>query len=302
MEAVFRDDVSGKEASHEVSETATAGELLQEACTLFGREVLDSALEVDGAVVCTGVVGGVSGGEASVGSLGVHSGSSLVLCRSRDRVLAVVAGWDRWVDGEDSLPVWAWDDEVVALAVALADARAFNFVSERLKTSDSFMRDAVARDGGVLKYASVEIRADRQLVLAAVTHTGSAMRSASEELKCDKDFVLPVVTRNGDSFMFVSSALKADKQVVMAAVAQNGCYLEFASKQLKADKQVVLVAVAEDGHSLTYASKQLKADKQVVLTAVTRYGNALRFASEELRADDEVVAAAARSLRSSVRQ
>ena len=46
MEAVFRDDVSGKEASHEVSETATAGELLQEACTLFGREELDSALEV----------------------------------------------------------------------------------------------------------------------------------------------------------------------------------------------------------------------------------------------------------------
>ena len=79
METVFRDDVSGKEASHEVSETATAGELLQEACRLFGREELDSALEVDGAVVCTGVVGGVSGGEASVGSLGVHSDSSLVL-------------------------------------------------------------------------------------------------------------------------------------------------------------------------------------------------------------------------------
>eukprot|EP00754_Rhynchopus_humris_P032682 Rhum_TRINITY_DN15423_c5_g12::Rhum_TRINITY_DN15423_c5_g12_i1::g.156039::m.156039 len=35
MEAVIRDDVSGKEATHEVSETATAGGLLEEACTLF---------------------------------------------------------------------------------------------------------------------------------------------------------------------------------------------------------------------------------------------------------------------------
>ena len=113
---MIRDDVSGKRVRHEVSETATAGELLQEACRLFGREELDSALEVDGAVVCTGVVGGVSGGEASVGSLGVHSDSSLVLCRSRGRVLAVVAGWGRWNHPEewarrgpvhkDSLPVW----------------------------------------------------------------------------------------------------------------------------------------------------------------------------------------------------
>ena len=178
--------MSGKEASHEVSETATAGELLQEACRLFGREELDSALEVDGAVVCTGVVGGVSGGE-SVGSLGVHSGSRLVLCRSRDRVLAVVAGnfWDH--PGEDSLPEWAWDDEVVALAaVAAVCSTAVEFVSERLRNSDSFMRDAVARNGGALEYASVELRADRQLVLAAVANHNKAMTHASEELKADK--------------------------------------------------------------------------------------------------------------------
>ena len=55
MEPMIRDDVSGKRVRHEVSEMATAGELLQEACALFGREELDSALEVDGAVVCTGV-------------------------------------------------------------------------------------------------------------------------------------------------------------------------------------------------------------------------------------------------------
>ena len=186
MEAVFRDDVSGKEASHEVLETATAGELLQEACRLFGREELDSALEVDGAVVCTGVVRGVSGGEASVGSLGVHSGSRLVLCRSRDRVLAEVAGWRSSAVDEDSLPVWAWDDEVVIRAAVAVSADTFKFVSERLRNSHSFMCDAVTRKGRALQYASVELRADKKLVQTAVENDSWAMEYASHELKADK--------------------------------------------------------------------------------------------------------------------
>ena len=235
METMIRDDVSGKEATHEVSETATAGELLQEACRLFGREELDSALEVDGAVVCTGVVGGVSGGEASVGSLGVHSDSSLVLCRSRDRVLAVVAGWDNGNSvyiHKDILPVWAWDDEVVALA---AVARTVECVSERLRSSHSFMLDAVKRNGLALKYASVELRSDKELVLAAVTSKGYSLQFASDNLK-------------------------ADREVVMTAVAKHGYSLEYASDNLKADREVVMTAVANDSDSLQYASAELQAE------------------------------------------
>ena len=187
METMIHDGVSGKRVRHEVSETATAGELLQEACRLFGREELDSALEVDGAVVCTGVVGGVSGGEASVGSLGVHSDGSLVLCRSRDRVLAMVAGWDkqgRFHKG--SLPVWAWDDEVVVLAAVAAVAGTVEFVSERLRSSHSFMLDAMKRNGFALRYARSELRSDKALVLAAVTSDGLALGYASDNLKADR--------------------------------------------------------------------------------------------------------------------
>ena len=315
---MIRDDVSGKEASHEVSETATAGELLQEACRLFGREELDSALEVDGAVVCTGVVGGVSGGEASVGSLGVHSDSSLVLCRSRDRVLAVVAGWDCWRKARsDGLPEWALDDEVVALAAVAAETLAFEFVSERLRNSDSFMRDAVERNGGVLYFANVELRADRQLVLDAVATSCLAMGYASDELKADKDFVLAAVAINWTSIQFAetfradkqvvlaaiaihssalefaSDELKDDKELVLAVVANDGSLLHYASEALKADKELVQIAVAQDGWALEYASKELKADKHVVLTAVAQVAGALLFASGELKADGEVVSAAA---------
>ena len=81
MEIMVQDEVSGKRAPYEVAEAATAAELLQDACTLFGRKKLDSALEVDGAVVCAGF----SEGDATGSSLGLHSNSSVVLRHSFER-------------------------------------------------------------------------------------------------------------------------------------------------------------------------------------------------------------------------
>ena len=293
METMIRDDVSGKGVRHEVSETATAGELLQEACTLFGREELDSALEVDGAVVCTGVVGGVSGGEASVGSLGVHSGSSLVLCRSRDRVLAVAAHWHSYIDDENSLPVWAWDDEAVVFALAKADSVAFEFVSERLRTSDSFMRDVVERANcRALAYASAELRSDWEVVRIAVAKAADLLQYACESVRDDKELVLAAVAKRGCSLKYASEAIRADREVVLVAVAQLGLALEYASEELRSDKQVVLTALANDLFSLHFASENVRADREVVLDAVSKYGGVLLFASEELKADKEVVTAA----------
>ena len=221
MEAVFRDDVSGEKATYEVSETATAAELLQEVCRLFGREELDSALEVDGAVVCTGVVGGVSGGEASVGSLGVHSDSRLVLCRSRDRVLARVAKWKR-LHGyftKDRLPEWAWDDEEVVFAAVVATDQAFDFVSNRLRNSDSFMRAAAARDGRMLCCASAELRAEKRVVMAAVATYGHSLRFASDALKDDREVVLAAIANYRYAILLASKRLRADKELGLAACA-----------------------------------------------------------------------------------
>ena len=201
MEAVFRDEVSGEEVVRPVSERATAAELLQEACALFGRKgELDFALEVDGVVVCTGVDGGVSGGEVSVGSLGVHSDSRLVLCRSRDRVLAVVAEWAE--DGcypELSLPVWAWADEDVVLAALAFDDDPFYAISQRLTSNDAFVRAAVARNKDVIGYLSVECRADKELMLAVVKQSGALLQFATGGLTADKDVVMAAVVGCGNA-------------------------------------------------------------------------------------------------------
>ena len=299
MEAVFRDKLTGTTVSHEVSETATAAELLHVACALFGREELDSVLEVDGVAVCIGVVGGVSGGDTSIGTLGVHSDSRFVLCRSRDRVLAAVATWDSedWSTYRtaDSLPVWAWNDETVVLEAIAADVDAFQFASERLRTTDSFVRDAVARHSLALRYGSGELQDDRELVLAAAKQftwpLDNLLAHVSRRLKADKEVVLTAVA-HGHTLLHASETLRSNKNVVLAAVAVNSGALGYASASLQADKEVVLAAVARCGHALDDASESLRADKEVVLAAVTQRGDSLQFTCESLKADKEVVLAA----------
>ena len=98
----------------------------------------------------------------------------------------MVAGWHGWLPARDSLPVWAWDDEAVALAAVKAVDRTVAFVSEGLRSSNSFMLDAVTRNGHALKSASVELRSDEALVLAAVTNNSFSLQYASDNLKADR--------------------------------------------------------------------------------------------------------------------
>ena len=46
--------------------------------------------------------------------------------------------------------------------------------------------ERVAQDGWVLRYAAVELKADKEIVAAAVAQDGRALRYAAPELKADK--------------------------------------------------------------------------------------------------------------------
>eukprot|EP00754_Rhynchopus_humris_P024095 Rhum_TRINITY_DN14864_c1_g1::Rhum_TRINITY_DN14864_c1_g1_i1::g.122610::m.122610 len=293
MEIMVQDEMSGKRAPHEVAEAATAAELLQEVCTLFGRTELDSALEVDGVVVCTGV----SEGDATVSNLGLHSNSSVVLRhsleRERRRALSMLTGYRCGCCAVDLKRIreWMWDDEEIVLAAIAVQRSAFASASARLKSSGSFMRRAVGQFGFLLQFDSADRRADKTVVLAAVAASSEALEHASESLRADKEVVLAAASSEKRIFwqtlQYASESLRADKEVVLAFVAKNSASLQHASDSLRADKEVVLTAASgEDifGQSLQYASESLRADKEVVLAFVAKNSAALQFASESLRA------------------
>ena len=58
-----------------------------------------------------------------------------------------------------------------------------------------FVLAVVKQNGGWLKYASLELRADREIVLTAVTESGWALEYASLELQADHEIVLAAVKR-----------------------------------------------------------------------------------------------------------
>jgi hypothetical protein len=94
--------------------------------------------------------------------------------------------------------------------------------------------------------------------IAAVTQNGGVLRYAPMELRADKEVVLAAIAQNGDALLDAPAMLRADKEVVLAAVAWNGDLLRYASMELRVDKEVVLVAVAQCGDVLRYASAYLR--------------------------------------------
>lgn len=114
----------------------------------------------------------------------------------------------------------------------------------------------VTEDGSALKYASMELQADKEVVTTAVSYRASpAEGDAGRE-----EFVPP-----------------------RAGKGPCGAALEFASAELQADKDVVLAAVALDGNALQWAASTLKGDLTVAMAAVTQNQDAVQHVAEALR-------------------
>ena len=219
MEVLCVDEISGNELPHEVEETGTAAELLHAVCRLFERDVHCMALEVDGAVIY--VEGDGEG--VSVGSLGVHSESGLVLRCSRQRAMAIVKQWKEQAVSKavrtydqlprDGLPEWAWDDETVALALA-----------------------------GITKWRT------------------SALWHVSDRLKSNREFALAAVREDGSSLMRLAPGMNNDKPIVLAAVREHGRVLSEVSRELRDDEEVVRAAIAQDDVAIYWASPYWKGE------------------------------------------
>ena len=60
------------------------------------------------------------------------------------------------------------------------------------------MLAAMEHNGGALKFASVELLADREFVLAAVRQDYRALMYASAELRADRAFMLAALEESGE--------------------------------------------------------------------------------------------------------
>jgi histidinol phosphatase-like PHP family hydrolase len=65
----------------------------------------------------------------------------------------------------------------------------------------------------VLKFTSIELKADRELVIEAIRKDGSALQFATVEHKADRVIVLAAVRKTGTALRFVSDAFKSGREI-----------------------------------------------------------------------------------------
>eukprot|EP00754_Rhynchopus_humris_P007255 Rhum_TRINITY_DN13386_c2_g1::Rhum_TRINITY_DN13386_c2_g1_i1::g.59692::m.59692 len=272
MEVMCWDELVADPLPLEVSAEATAAQVLRDACALFGREEDDAVLEVDG------VVWAVDSGDESAGSLGLVADSTVVLRRSRARVLAVVKHWNSRTN-IFAFPDWAWDDEVVVLAAVSRAGWALECASAALQDNEHVVSAAVEQFRYAIRYASFRLRDDETMALKA-----GLSGFLSPRLRDSEEFMLQLLKLQvpGCSLRHLE-CLRDNERVVSAAVEWHGGELVYASERLRNDEAVVLKAVRRHGEALEHASAALQDSKTVVGAAVKQTGAALKYASERLR-------------------
>ena len=281
MEVLCRAEWAADPLPYEVAPNATAGRLLHDVCALFGREEEDAALEVDG------VVAYVWGGDdVEAGSLGLHADSSVVVKRSRERVLEKIAKTDSchlYFKPDWAMPEWVWDDLITMTALVKNDGRTLAFASERLKNTPSVVLEAIKRNGGALQHASSEMRNTPHVVLESIKKDAFSLAHASDVMKNTADIVLQAVKENGYYLNFASDELKDTAALVLAAVHLKGEALQHASNDLRNTPAIVRAAVEQDGHALEYASAEMRNMPDIVMAAVQRSPGARKHASDEMK-------------------
>eukprot|EP00754_Rhynchopus_humris_P031949 Rhum_TRINITY_DN15368_c1_g2::Rhum_TRINITY_DN15368_c1_g2_i6::g.152897::m.152897 len=292
MEVMCRDGLLANPLPCAVAPDTTAAGLLRAVCELFGRAEEDMALEVDGVVVC------VSGGgqDVEVSSLGLHADSSVVLCRSRERLWELLA--QKRVNPR-GLPAWVWDDAVAMVEVG----RRYGIrnASERMRDTEAVVIASLSAVGldpaghamRPLAYASERLQDTESVVLEAVSKSWGALLCASMRLKDTASVVITAVRHHADAFEYASERLQDDESVVVEAAKSGAAAFEFASARLRDKEPVVLAAAKSDADAVKYASARLWDSEHFVAEALkVRPFETFNLASERIR-DTEAIAALA---------
>merc|ERR1712129_274774 len=70
------------------------------------------------------------------------------------------------------------------------------------------MQDAVRQDGLLLRWATLDVKANREVALSAVKQNGRALRYVVEELKHDREVVLMAMRNDATFLRYAAPGLK----------------------------------------------------------------------------------------------
>jgi hypothetical protein len=166
-------------------------------------------------------------------------------------------------------------------------------------------------NGGMLEYASKNLRSDKKIMLIALDQTEKAFRYC---LEFDEEIALMAVEKNGFnlqyagkyrgnrkivemainkspfSFEFASEELRGDYLISLQAIQLNSSNFKFTvSEKIKNDPILLKEVLSKHGSCLESLSKNVKNNKELVMLSIENYPISYLQASESLQNDKEVV-------------
>ena len=182
------------------------------------------------------------------------------------------------------------NDKGIALLAVRVDRDVFSSLPEEMQSDADTAEAYLGGKPFELKNAPEIVRDNKVFAIKLLSVYGGMLKYVSERLRADKDVVTAAVGSAWNALGYAAEELRADRDVVLAAVRHDGYALQFASDELKNDKEIVLTAIETyEGDVLEYASERLKDDRETVLAAVRKCENSIGFASERLRHDGDVI-------------
>ena len=170
----------------------------------------------------------------------------------------------------------------------MQDPWAFEFASDNLKNNRNVVLTVVMKHGGMLQFASEELRGDEQI--CDPNFYSGPYCFISDKLLGDRNYVMKWVDKGrGGILEVVSENLRNDEELATLCVNLNHNMLEYAPYVVRNDPSVVLPAVKKYGCNLQYASDKCKNNETIVLEAALENLFALSFASAELRDDADFI-------------
>ena len=139
-----------------------------------------------------------------------------------------------------SVPAFADDDELVALAVA-SDGDALAFASQCLRGQRVMALRAVATSPDALRFASSELRDDEAVVRVAIGFFQYALAFASDRLRSSETFILEAMEVFGCNVLhYTCAGLRSSRRVVGASVLRWPSSFKHAASHLRGDAAFVL--------------------------------------------------------------
>jgi hypothetical protein len=155
-----------------------------------------------------------------------------------------------------------------------------------LFSNDEFISELCKLNGGMLEYASQNLRSEKRIMLIALNQTEKAFKYC---LEFDEEIAFLAVEKNGFNLQY-AGIFRGNKKIVEMAINKSPLSFEYANEELRGDYSISLKAIQLDSSNFKFTlSEKIKNDPILLKEFLSKHGSSLEYLSQNIRNNKELV-------------